>query len=280
MAINETDVMEDLAYAEAEGPADMADMLEGDAWESEDSYDAFGEDSGDCYEDAYESEDAFGGGAMGSILGAESEDEFFGKLISGIKNVVSKAAPIVGKIARGAAPILNAIPLPQTQIAGQIAGLLSNLKAEGGTVEDALEAVAEIAVRDPRALPVVAGLTARSVVKNGGAAMPPAKRQQVAATMNRAANTLVANGGPQAIRALPKIARSVKRTAAAAGTPPSFQPKVVARTASKVAQNPALLRKLSKPSPRGQAIASNVVNGGYGRTISVPGPATITISVG
>jgi hypothetical protein len=285
MTISEQDVMEDLAYAEAEGSAEMTDMMEGDFYEDEDSADFtedyFSEDGADFAEDAYESEDQTLGRVLGSALGAESEDEFFGKLFSGIKNIAKKAAPVLGKIGRAAAPILSAIPLPQAQLAGKLAGLVGKLRAEGGTVEDALEAVAEIAARDTRALPVVAGLAARSVIKNSGANMPPAKRQQVAATMNRAAKTLVANGGQQAIRALPKITRSVKRTAAAAGTPPSVQPRIVARTAAKVAQNPGLLRRLSTPSPRGQAaVAGAMGGGGFGRTISVPGPATITISVG
>ena len=63
------------------------------------------------------------------------------------------------------------------------------------------------------------------------------------------------NGGPNAIRALPKITRSVKRTAANRGTPASARPAVAARTASKVAQNPAILRRLSAPSPMGQSMA-------------------------
>ncbi|MGH6841001.1 MAG: hypothetical protein ACREDV_02765, partial [Methylocella sp.] len=153
-------------------------------------------------------------------------------------------------------------------------------------VEDALEAVAEIAARDRRALPVVAGLAARSVIKNRGASMPPAQRQQIAGTMNRAAKTLVASGGQKAIRALPKITKSVNRTAARTGTPPSVRPRIVARTAAKVAQNPALLQRLSTPSPQGQAVVNGAMGGmgamggGSSRTISVPGPATITIDVG
>jgi hypothetical protein len=143
-----------------------------------------------------------------------------------------------------------------------------------------IEAVTEIAVRDMRALPVVAGLAARSVIKNRGASMPPAQRQQVVNTMNRAAKTLVANGGQKAIRALPRITRSVKRTSAGSGTPPSSQPRIVARTAAKVARNPALLQRLSTPSPQGQALANGAMGGTMGRTISVPGPATLTINVG
>ncbi|MGH8263463.1 MAG: hypothetical protein ACRET4_08285 [Steroidobacteraceae bacterium] len=291
MAISEQDVMEDLAYAEAEGPSDMADMaditdmMESDFYEDEDSADLtedyFGEDDADFGEDAYESGEALLTKVIGNALGAEDEDEFLGKLFSGIKNIAKKVAPVIGKIGRAAAPILSAIPLPQAQLAGKLAGLAGKLRAEGGTVEDALEAVAEIAARDQRAIPVVAGLAARSVIKNRGASMPAAKRQKIAVTMHRAAKTLVANGGQKAIRAMPRITRSVKRTSAGSGTPPSVQPRIVARTAAKVAQNPALLRRLSAPSPQGQAIANGamggMMGGTMGRTISVPGPATITI---
>ena len=146
------------------------------------------------------------------------------------------------------------IPHPAAQVAGKVAGVLGKLRAEGDSVEDALEAVAEIAARDRRALPIVAGLAARSVIKNRGATMSPAQRQQVAKTMTRAAKTLVASGGPKAIRALPKITRSVKRTAGARGTPAAVAAEGRRATAAKVAQNPALLRRLSAPSPRGQAL--------------------------
>jgi hypothetical protein len=288
------DVMEDLAYSEAEGPADLwgedgMDMAEED-------YASIGEDYGEGAEDyledgdgleSEEEADEFIGKLLGGILGAEDEDEFLGKLFAGAKKLISKGAPLLGKIARGAAPILSMIPHPAAQIGSQVANVLGKLKAEGASTEDALEAVAEIAVRDPRALPVVAGLAARSVVKGKAPMMPPAQRAQVARTMTRAASTLVRSGGPKAIRALPKITRSVKRTAAAKGTPVAARPQVVARTAGKVAQSPTLLRRLSAPSPVGQSLARRAgapTMGGTGwdggRTISLPGPATITINVG
>jgi hypothetical protein len=300
MSIGEQDLLEELAYSESEGPADMEgddlDMFSADAGEADFGDYAEGdaadfEDYGDAGDYGAKAEaDEFIGQLLGSILGAEDEDEFFGKLLSGAKNLIKKAAPIVGKIARGAGPILSMIPHPAAQIGGQVANVLGKLRAEGASVEDALEAVAEIAVRDRRALPIVAGLAARSVVRNRGAAMPPAQRQQIAKTMNRAAKALVATGGPKAIRALPKITRSVRRTTAANGTPAAVRPKVVARTAGKVARNPSLMRKLSAPSPRAQRLVQGAVNGvrygngggggGSTRTINVPGPATITISVG
>lgn len=304
MAVTEREMLEDLAYAEAEGSSDMGESDEWDRFgESDDRFgesdDRFGEDeemfgeSDDA--DLWDSGDMFGEGdsleaeeaeesisnSLGSMLGAEDEDEFFGKLLGGIKNIVKKAAPVLGKIARGAAPILSMIPHPAAQVASKVANVVGKLKAEGGSVEDALEAVAEIAVRDPRALPVVAGLAARSVLKDRGAAMSPSQRRQAAKSATSAAATLVRNGGPKAIRALPRIVKSVKRTAASKGTPPAMRPKVLARTAAKVAQRPALMRNLSRPSAKGQAIAQRSGGGnGSVRNIQVPSGATITITVG
>ena len=66
----------------------------------------FGEDAVDLYEDDFESEDSAEDSidsALGQILSAEDEDEFFGKLFAGAKKLIQKAAPVVGKIARGAA---------------------------------------------------------------------------------------------------------------------------------------------------------------------------------
>ena len=288
MAVTEQEMLEDLAYTESEGPADMGED-DRDRMGEEDDFDAFGgeddfeaEDYGEDMfgEDLLEAEEAEESVAnqLGAILGAEDEDEFFGKLLGGIKSLAKKAAPFVGKLARGAAPILSMIPHPAAQVAGKVAGVLGKLKAEGGSVEDALEAVAEIAVQDRRALPVVAGLAARSMVKDRGASMSPTQRKQAAKAATTAAKTLVASGGPKAIRALPKIAKSVRRTAASKGTPPAMRPKVLARTAAKVAQRPGLLRNLSRPSPKGQAIAQRAGNGSV-RNITVPSGATITISV-
>ncbi len=297
MAISQQDVMEDLAYMEAEGPADMleeeADMADGledygeeeDAWDNADMGEEFEEFDGMEAEEAEESISQ----SLGSMLGAEEEDEFLGNLWRGARSLIQKAAPIVGKIARGAAPILSMIPHPAAQAAARIAGVVGKLRAEGASVEDALEAVAEVAARDPRALPLVAGLAARSVIRNRGAAMSPAQRHQVARTMTRAARTLVQRGGPQAIRALAKITKSVKRTAAARGTPVNARPLVVARTAAKVAQNMPMLRRLSAPSSTGMALirrngtsygVGNGIMPGGGRTMRVSGPATITIHVG
>ncbi|MCU0837941.1 MAG: hypothetical protein MUE49_04360 [Rhodospirillales bacterium] len=288
MAFNEQDYLEDLAY-ESEGASDLfEDEQEFDSLEDSYEEDAFEDEFEADFEDEFEDEsdaifaDEMEAGVipmLGAALGAEDEDEFFGKIFSAAKKLAPKILSGVGKVARFAAPALKAIPHPYAQLGSKVAGLLGNLRAEGASTEDALEAVAEVAVRDRRALPVVAGLAARTLIKNKGATMSPQQRRQAVRSATKAANTLVAAGGPRAVRALPKVAKSVRRTAIAKGTPAAVRPQVLQRTAAKVAQNPMLLKKLSRPSPKGQALAQR--NGGTGRSQSftVAGPARIQISV-
>lgn len=333
MASPENDALQDLAYATSEGPADQLEAGSpgedqgdygdfgdagdfGDSWDSGE-YGDFGDagdlgeygDAGDPYmADAGDFADFGGDGSsmsaeeaeesvsqtVASMLGAESEDEFLGGLVRGASRLIKKAAPIVGKIARGAAPILSLIPHPAAQGAAAVANVLGKLRAEGASTEDALEAVAELAARDTRALPIVAGLAARSVLKSTAARLPPAQRQQVARAVTRAATNLVRAGGPTALRALPKVAASVRRTAASNGTPPAARPKVLVRTIARLAQNPSALRSLSAPSARARQIMSSLGGSGggqdgwggghgwgrqgmRGRRIRIQGPATIYI---
>jgi len=76
---------------------------------------------------------------------------------------------------------------------------------------------------------------------------------------------------------MPKLVRSVKRTAASKGTPVAMRPKVLARTAAKLAQRSDLMRNLSRPSPKAQGILRTV---GSVRTLHVPAGSTITITTG
>jgi hypothetical protein len=158
--------------------------------------------------------------------------------------------------------------------------MAQRLRAEGASEDEGLEAFAELAVKNPRLLPVVAGVAARSVLKSKGARMSKPARKQAVKQMKSAAKTLVRKRGPVAIRALPKIAKSVKRNAAAKGTPASTAVKVVRRTAAKVATSPALTRKLARPSPSAKRRVKLVVRRSLVRPRSyvIPGPARITIT--
>jgi hypothetical protein len=319
MSALEDDLFEDLAFEAAEGEAEMEDEFEMEdyadefedefedgfemeAYEDEDFFEDEGFEAYDAYEsDAYEdyaAEDAMEN-AMAYALGAEEADEFFGKLVKGLKKVggkvvrgIKKAAPVVGKIASGVSRVASLIPHPYAQAVGKVAGvvgkaanLAQKLRAEGASEEEALDAFAEMAAKDPRALPIVAGLTARTVLKGKGAQLSPMARKQVVKQMKAATNNLVAKQGLPAVRAMAKIAKTVKRNATAKGIPPATAVKVVRRTAAKVAKSPMLARKLSRPNPAAKRIVRAAgVGGGLGggavapRSFVIPGPARITIS--
>lgn len=323
MGAFEEDLYDDFAAGEAEGAALMGDELEGfgmegfedefeeefaedfeadayeddayfdvesmDELEAEDSFDDF-----DAYEEDYADAEEALENVMAYALGAEDADEFFGRLVRGLRKVggrvvgaVRKAAPVVGNIARGVSQVASLIPHPYAQAVGRVAGLVGQganlvqrLRAEGATEEEALDAFAEMAARDPRALPIVAGLTARTVLKSKSARLSPSARKQVVKQMTGTAKNLTRSRGPAAVRAMPKIAKSVKRTAAAKATPPATAVKAVRRTAAKVARSPALTRKLARPSPiaRQRVAIATRMTPTRPRSFIIQGPARITIT--
>jgi hypothetical protein len=278
MALYEENMFEDLAYDEAEGAADAydefdefdegdefdeADELEAaDEFDEADEFDAADEDEGfdeadeleaaefdesgdiDAYdEDGFEDEALET--ALATALAAEDTDEFFrraGRALRraarGAVRVARRAAPIVGRIARAATPILRVIPHPAARAAATAAQVLGRLRFEAASEDEALEAMAEYAARNPGAVPVVAGIAARSLVRRLG---------------------------PAAIRALPRVVRSVRRTAAARGTPPALRPCIALNTARRVAASTRLVRRLARPLPRGRAILRQAIAGGRGR---------------
>lgn len=312
----EEELFEDLGYDEAEGAADLFDeMDEFDELEEMDELDEFDEfdeldeademdefdvmdevdefdevDELDEFEgdedDEFESEEEEAlDEAMAYALASEDDDEFFKKLWRGIKKVAKRVAPVIGKVARVAAPILKSIPTPWTQIAGRAAGLLGRLRAEGASDEEALEAMAELATKDRRAIPIVAGLAARTLIKSRGKRMSFNARKRVVKDVKKAVKTLARKRGKKAIRAIVPITKTVKRTAAIKRQPAAVRAKVVKKTALKVARSPRLTRKLAKPKPRAIRVVRRVLVRGprYGlatgrRSYTIPGPARITIS--
>src|SRR5262245_60226613 len=140
----ETDVMDDMLYDAAEGPAQLRHADEFDEFDAgDDEFDAMAdgfdemEDWGDV--DQYEDVDVMDAmeEAVGDALGAEDTDEFFRRLARGIGRVARGAAgvarrvgPVVGRIARTVAHIAGAIPLPRTQAIGRDAGVDGRLMAD------------------------------------------------------------------------------------------------------------------------------------------------------
>jgi hypothetical protein len=166
-------------------------------------------------------------------------------------------------------------PLPQAQLAARVAKLAGRLRAEGASEEEILEVVAEIATKDRRAIPIVAGLTAKTILKGKGRAMSFKARKKVVKDIKKAAKVLVRKQGPKAIGALLPIVKIMKNKTARKGTPTKAKVMIVKRTAAKVAKSATLTRKLAKPSVKAKMAARKVVKG---KSYTIPGPAKITIT--
>jgi hypothetical protein len=302
--------MEDLFYEEAEGAAEFgdeeeewegleaaeeSDFGEEEEWEAgADAYleeefeeegieelDAFGEDYAfEGVEDAFED-------MMAYALEAEDTDEFFRRIkriASRIGGGLKRVGSVVGRVARVAAPIARLIPHPYARAASTALGLLGRLRAEGASEQEALEAFAELAMYDEAAIPIVGGLAARSLVRRAGARLPVQARRQLVRGMTAAAKTLTARKGPKAIRALPRIVASVRRTAAVRRTPVRALPQIVKRTVARVASSRPLAKKLSRPVPRAvrrvRIVANRVLPlaSAAPRNFVVRGPVRISIA--
>ncbi len=283
----EESMFDDLAFDEAEGASDSYDEYdeadEADGYDEADEGDEYDEgdegDEGDEYEtasfdemdggDELDEGDGFDEGdesdedawdeMMANALGAEDSDEFFRRIGRGIRRVagaVRRAAPTIGRIARAVAPVASLIPGVGTAIGG-VANVVGQLMADEASEDEAMDAFAELAVRNRTAIPLAAGLAARRILGPAAARMPAAARLQAVRTVRRAATQLVNRGGPTAIRALPRIANSVRRTAVARRTPPSVRPRVLAGTVRRVAgRAPGLRRRLTRPLAAGRRIVA------------------------
>lgn len=300
--LNEEDMFDDLAYDQAEGAAEAYDEFEEtDEFDEADEADEFDEaDEGEEYagfEESEEEDDAFDT-VVANALAAEDADEFLRRLRRGARAVAQaarRAAPVVGQIARVAGPVLRRIPHPYAQVAGRVAGVLGRLMADGASEEEALDAMAEYAVRDRRALPAVAGLAIRAVSRGATARMPAQARLRAVRAVRRSVQGLVQQRGPAAARAITPIVRSVRRTAAVRRTPALARPQVLRRTVRRVAQSPGMARRLSRPSPQaratlrragaappagGQPAQRGAVGVGRSRSMTFRGPVRITITRG
>ncbi|QSA97003.1 hypothetical protein [Methylococcus sp. EFPC2] len=271
----EADVMDDLFYDEAEGPARHFDEYdEYDAYEGSDEFlrsiiggvgrvvgglMGGGGEGFDEYDewDAYES-DEYEGDAIDAMeeavvdaLDAEDTDEFFRRLARGIGRVARGAvrvarrvAPVVGRIARTVAPIASAIPLPWTQAIGRVAGVMGRLMADEADEFEALDEMFDLAEVDDidAAAPVIAGLTIRTAMP-GVARLPRAQRRQLVRSATQAVRTVARRQGPQAARALPAVVGAVQRGVRQRRIPPRAVPQAIRRTATRVAQSPRLVRR-------------------------------------
>jgi hypothetical protein len=287
MSSFDSDVMEDLYFDEAEGPArghpfDEFDEL--DALSEEGEGDEFlrniiggigravgGLGGGDQYDEAEDwadddAADEFEGEevmdameeAVVDALAADDTDEFFRRLARGIGRVARGAvrvarrvAPVVGRIARTVAPIASAIPLPWTQAIGRVANVVGRVMADEGDEFEAFDDLLdEIDDADfDAAAPVIAGLTIRRSMP-GASRLPRTQRRQLVRSVTQATRTVARRQGAQAVRAVPAVVSAVQRGVRTRRIPPRAAPQAIGRAAAQVARNPRAVRRLAQAMPR------------------------------
>lgn len=243
----EADVMDDLFYDAAEGPARSRRSAQAyDAYD--DSYDAY--DEFDAYDemDAYDEGDAFED-AMVDALEAEDTDEFFRRLARGIRTAANVARTVgrgVGQVARVVAPIASMIPHPAAQAVGRVASVAGRLLADGADEFEAIDALVDLAEAEDlmdAAAPAIATMAVHGVMPQA-ARLPANTRQQLVRATTQTAQTIARQQGTQAVRALPAVVQTAQRMARQQGLPPRALPQVIQRLGTRLSRNPQMIRRL------------------------------------
>lgn len=284
---------EDLAEDYAEDDTDLVDELEdvmADALDAEDSDDFLGRLIG-------------GLGSLGRMAGAVGRGA---RVARGVAGRVGRLAGRAGRMARTAQRTMRAVQgggqpggaMPRRGRGGaspgagvpallqQLLPLLQQHSQQGSSEMDVFEDVADWFEEDgvDEALPVLGGLAARAAVapliRRTGAAVGRNVGRQIVRSAAQSARTLVARQGPRAVRALPRIARSVGRTAVRRGTTPAAVPVALRRTTARVARQPGLARRLATAGPARPASPSTrriAAGGAVPRRFVVNGPVEIIV---
>ena len=91
-------------------------------------------------------------------------------------------------------------------------------------------------------------VTSALVSVNKAKAMPTIRPKRTIRDVKSAAKSLIARRSPKAIRALPKIVKRAKRSAAVKPTATAARIKAIESTTQTVAKSPTPARKLAKPA--------------------------------
>ncbi|WP_407279560.1 hypothetical protein U5817_02125 [Aromatoleum evansii] len=244
-------------------------------------------------------------GRVGRVAGAVSPAAMAAARLAGMLGAPGAANALgqVGRAAQGvgrAAGHARGLAGSFGQAAGGAQGLfaqLSQLLGQSEGADDAFDAVADLYLEDgiDEALPAAVGLAARAAARGLGfrnvGQLSMASRRALVRGVAAAARELVRSRGPQAVRALPGLARSATRVAQRQAPTPQRAVQVVRRglpqAARRVAQSPRMAASLARararpprPLARPTDIGHGMPTGGTGqrRVIHINGPATLTIT--
>jgi hypothetical protein len=231
--------------------------------------------------------------AIADALEATDSDEFFRRVVSGVRRaaqVAQRVGRTVGQVARAVGPIAGAIPLPQAQAVARIANIAGRLLADGADEFEALEEMLAFAADQnavDAAAPMIAGLTIRTMMPQA-ARLNPTTRRQLVRSVRQSAQTLGRRQGPQAVRAVPRVVQAVQRTAQRQRIPAQQLPQAVQRATARVAQNPRLVSQLARATRHASSMSDRQhrysgrsqtlnVTGGRTQRLTIRGPVEITI---
>lgn len=224
---------EDLFYESAEGPAatsydELDSLSEFDEWNDDgfdgfDEFDTFDEEAADALE-----------AIVVDALDAADGDEFLGGLFRGIAGLA--AGPVGQTVGRAAQAISDSLSADEADEFEMLDALSEWLEDEG---EEAIDAVA----------PVLAGLALRTALPAVTRLTRPLQRQLVR-SVGQSARTLASQRGPQAVRALVPIVRSVQRSVQGQRLPVRAVSSAIRQRTSQVARNPRTLQRLVQPIRR------------------------------
>lgn len=209
---------------------------------------------------------------------------------------VGRAAGSVGQVAGQARRMAGSVG----QMAGGAQGLmgqLSQLLAQGGNEFDAFESIADLYTEDgiDEALPAAVALAARAAARGLGfrnvAHLGQAGRRALVRGVATAARELVRSRRPDAVRVLPRLAQSAGRVAQRRAPTPQQAVQTMRRglpnTARRVAQNPRVVGRLTRPPTRRPGPLARPTNIGRGvpsrqrarpRSFRFSGPVTLTVT--
>lgn len=248
----EADVMDDLFYDAAEGPAqarrsahayDAYDEYD-DSFDEYDEYDGYDEyDAGDDALDAFEDE-------MADALEAEDADEFLRRVSRGIRSAARVARQVgrgVGSVARVVAPIASAIPLPQAQAIARVANIAGRVLADGGDEFEAIDALVDLADAEDlleAAAPAIATLALHGTMPQVARLPQPARRQLVQVA-TQATQQLAQRQGTPAARAIVPILTQSRQALQQRRIPARALPQAIQQGANRVARSPQMTRRLT-----------------------------------
>ncbi|WP_299414687.1 hypothetical protein [Acaryochloris sp. IP29b_bin.148] len=252
-----TDVMDDLFYEEADGLSEMDydddfedeydDDFE-DAFEAyddfEDDYDAF--EAYDDFEDDYDAFDYI----VAEALGTDDLDEFWGKLVKGIKLLKKHVGPKIRKVAgRVGKKILGKKRYKKFKRSkfGKVWRWV-NKKALGADefvdefeeLDELVDYIDDLEELDAAA-PVIAGLAIRKTIP-GVSRLPKSKRIKLVKKVKNSTKMLGRRRGVKATKAMPKVVQVAKAVSNKTGQPVT---KTIPKTTAKVAKSPTTTRRLA-----------------------------------